>query len=69
MNDETGTQRRERFRSWMTDEPDPYYRHQFWLLSLTPGQRLRRWWSINGWLVITALVSLALAVLVLVMLP
>ena len=63
---ETAAERRARFRSWMADESDAYYRHQFWLASLTPGERLRRWWVMQ-WPLVAVQVALVVAVFVMVL--
>jgi hypothetical protein len=59
---ETPAEMRARFRRWSTEETDSYYRHQFWLASLTPHQRLARWWWINRPVVLHLLVLVGVCV-------
>jgi hypothetical protein len=49
------------YGQWAREEKDPYYRHQFHLLSMTRGQRLARWWSINRPIVVALIVVLGMA--------
>jgi hypothetical protein len=57
MNEQT----RAMYGQWAREEKDPYYRHQFHLLSMTRGQRLARWWSINRPIVVALIVVLGMA--------
>lgn len=39
---------RQTWALWAEQETDSYYRHAFWLRSLTPAQRRARWFRVNG---------------------
>lgn len=51
-------QTRAMYGQWAREEKDPYYRHQFHLLSMTRGQRAARWWWINRPIVVALIVVL-----------